>query len=230
MYRSTDDGNNWAAANAGIGHKNIESMLVMDSTVLAGTNGFGVFRSTDNGTTWVPANSGLGNMYVWALASIKGNVFAGTFGGVYSSPDRGTSWSSVNTPGMGFPVYSLVVCDSELYAGTYCRGIWKRPISEMITAVSISVVGPPAHFGLGQNYPNPFNPSTTIRYTVPSKTHVVLSVFNTLGQQVATVVDEVEEPGEHIVRFDGSGLASGVYFYRLKVGESVQTKSCALVR
>ena len=115
------------------------------------------------------------------------------------------------------------------------------------TTVSItSQPGTPQTFALDQNYPNPFNPSTVIRYALPGRASVVLEVFNTLGQQVATLVSETEEPGFHEVRFDGSGLASGLYFYRLAAhsasalpgtgapaggsGDFVQTKRLLLLR
>ena len=80
------------------------------------------------------------------------------------------------------------------------------------------------------NYPNPFNPTTTIRYALPSRSHVALAVFNTLGQEVATLVNESQDAGHHDVRFDTSGLASGVYFYRLRAGEYVQTRRLMLLR
>ena len=83
---------------------------------------------------------------------------------------------------------------------------------------------------LSQNYPNPFNPSTTIRYALPQRSHVTLTVFNTLGQHVATLVDAVEDAGFHNVRFDGSGVASGVYLYRLRAGGYVEVKKLVLVR
>lgn len=88
----------------------------------------------------------------------------------------------------------------------------------------------PVAFELSQNYPNPFNPSTTIRYALPSRSHVTLTVFNTLGQEVATIVNESQDAGYHEVRFDGSGLASGVYFYRLRAGGYLATKRLVLVR
>ena len=87
----------------------------------------------------------------------------------------------------------------------------------------------PLSFGLEQNYPNPFNPSTTIRYALPAKSYVTLFVFNTLGQQVATLVDDTQEAGYHEVRFDGVNLASGVYFYRLQTGGFVQTRKMLLL-
>jgi hypothetical protein len=83
---------------------------------------------------------------------------------------------------------------------------------------------------LEQNYPNPFNPVTTIRFGLPARSHVTLSVFNTIGQQVATLVEGEQEGGYHEVRFDGSTLASGVYFYRLHAENFVQTKRLLLLR
>jgi len=88
----------------------------------------------------------------------------------------------------------------------------------------------PASYSLEQNYPNPFNPSTTIRYGLPQTSNVVLVVYNSLGQQVAMLVNGEEAPGEHSVRFDGSKLASGVYIYRLTAGTFSQTRRLLLIR
>jgi hypothetical protein len=88
----------------------------------------------------------------------------------------------------------------------------------------------PCDFRLFQNYPNPVNPTTTIRYALPSRSNVTLMVFNSLGQEVATLVNGSEEAGYHDVRFDGTRLASGVYFYRLRAGEYVASKQLILVR
>jgi len=82
---------------------------------------------------------------------------------------------------------------------------------------------------LSQNYPNPFNPSTTIRYVLPQKSRVTLSVINTLGQEVANLVNGEYEAGFHETTFDASGLSSGVYFYRIQAGEFVATKRLLLL-
>jgi hypothetical protein len=83
---------------------------------------------------------------------------------------------------------------------------------------------------LGHASPNPFNPFTTIRYGLPQMSAVLLTVFNTLGQEVAVLVQGNEEEGYHEVRFDGSNLASGVYYYRIQSGDFVQTRKLLLLR
>ena len=83
-------------------------------------------------------------------------------------------------------------------------------------------------FSLEQNYPNPFNPVTTIRYSLASTVPVQLTVYDILGKRVAVVLNERQEAGEHRVTFNGRGLASGVYFYRLQAGSFVQTKKFLL--
>ncbi len=90
--------------------------------------------------------------------------------------------------------------------------------------------GVPAAFSLEQNYPNPFNPSTTIRYGLPRRSHVTLTVFNTLGQQVATLVQGEQEGGFHEAVFDASGLSSGVYLYRLQPGSTMLTHKMLFIR
>jgi len=77
---------------------------------------------------------------------------------------------------------------------------------------------------LYQNYPNPFNPATQIRYALTGRSEVTLTVYNTLGQRIASLVHETQDRGYYQVSFDGGGLSSGVYFYRLQAGSSVSTR------
>jgi len=88
----------------------------------------------------------------------------------------------------------------------------------------------PARFALLQNYPNPFNPTTVISYQLPVASSVRLVVYDMLGRDVAVLVNEKKEPGNYEVQFDGSGLSSGVYFYRLTAGDFVSTKRMLLIR
>ncbi len=88
-------------------------------------------------------------------------------------------------------------------------------VPDIIASVHATKDGFPTQFSLLQNYPNPFNPSTTISYQLSTVSRVTLKVFDVLGREVATLMNEVEKPGSYGVRFDGSRLASGVYFYKL---------------
>ena len=88
----------------------------------------------------------------------------------------------------------------------------------------------PGEFILHQNHPNPFNPVTTIEFSIPASLFAHLSVYNLLGERVATLVDEELQAGTHIRRWDASGMPSGVYFYRLQAGEFVETRKLILLR
>ncbi len=88
----------------------------------------------------------------------------------------------------------------------------------------------PTSFTLSQNYPNPFNPSTVIKYSVPKSGIVTLKVYNMLGQEVATLVNQVQNSGNYIVNFNADGLASGVYMYRIQSGDFSLTKKMELLK
>ena len=88
----------------------------------------------------------------------------------------------------------------------------------------------PVSFTLNQNYPNPFNPNTVISYQLPASSTVQLSVFDNLGRKVTTLVDSRQQSGSHSVKFDGSALASGIYFYELRVGDNIQRKSMMMIK
>ena len=88
----------------------------------------------------------------------------------------------------------------------------------------------PASFSLAQNYPNPFNPSTRIEFALPRSSFVTLSVFNMLGERVATIVSDRMNPGTHTVRWDATGQPSGVYFYRLEAEGFNQTRRLIVLR
>ena len=94
----------------------------------------------------------------------------------------------------------------------------------------IEVYAAPATYSLSQNFPNPFNPSTTINYQLPVNAHVTLKVFDILGNEIVTLVNEEKSAGEHNVEFDASHLGSGIYFYSIIAGEFYQSKKMLLVK
>jgi hypothetical protein len=130
-------------------------------------------------------------------------------------------------------VYSLgFTRDSYLLVGTNGEGIYR---SNVVTGIEDGIGSEPTTFLLHQNFPNPFNPSTQIRFSLPSEANVKLTIYNLLGQHVATILEGKLNAGVHSVPWNGrsqSGIpmASGVYFYRLKAGSFVETKKMLLLR
>ena len=108
--------------------------------------------------------------------------------------------------------------------------IIKTPSGETWTKEIALSVAPPDKFELLQNYPNPFNPQTKIDYILPRGSRVKVIVYNVLGQEVRTLVNEAQDAGYKSVVFDGSNLPSGVYLYRVQMGDVVQGKSMLLLR
>lgn len=95
---------------------------------------------------------------------------------------------------------------------------------------SVSETGQPVSFALKQNYPNPFNPSTTIEYTVAQSGPVTIKVYNALGQEVATVLNENLPAGQYETKFDGANLSSGVYIYKMTAGSYTESKKMVLMK
>jgi hypothetical protein len=225
-FRSTDDGTTWSAAWTGLTNPPVMSLAASGSHLFAGTYG-GVFLSTDSGAHWT--GTGLSPAWVNSLRLTDGNLFAGTDRGVFVSTDLGTTWNAASVGLTATFVFSLGISGGSLFVGTN-SGAWGRPLQEMFTSIPVPLTAIPSRFSLQQNYPNPFNPSTSIRYSLQVRSHVTLSVFNTLGQLVSTLVNGSEEAGYHDVRFDASGLASGAYFYRLQARDFVQSKKLIVLR
>ena len=233
MFRTTDKGLTWEEIDNGLTNPFVNALLVTPpGVVFAGTGGFfatGVFRSTDRGTHW--EHTALDSVMVSGLtSSADGTMFAGTSrSGVFSSTDNGDTWNEENSGLTSLHVTALAVSpEGFLFAAADSGGMFRS--SEPLAPVVDHPAGRAESFWLAQNYPNPFNPSTTITYALPARSHVALAVFNTLGQEVATLVRGEQEAGYHEVVFGASGLSSGVYFYRLTAGAFAATKKLVLTR
>jgi photosystem II stability/assembly factor-like uncharacterized protein len=230
-YRSTDDGNTW---NEIVGINSAVLCFACDSSgvIFAGGTGYlygNLWMSSDEGLTWSITSNGLpreiGSICIDSVELMFAGIING--GGVWRSTDHAGSWIEINA-GLGDKrITGLAISkDGYLFAATM-SGIWQTV--SPVTSLSETPRSVPNGFSLAQNYPNPFNPSTTIRYCLPHKSAVHLTVYNALGQQVATLVEGEKEAGYHEVQFDGKNLASGVYFYRLQAGDFVQTRRLVLI-
>lgn len=143
------------------------------------------------------------------------------------STDEGASKSDVitfyingypATPTSGTPVWTS-------------GGLTELDLSSLVTSVEEKEQSEvPQNYELFQSYPNPFNPTTTIQFALPKRSEVSLKLFDVLGREVATLLDEELQPGEYKVVFEAEGLSSGVYFYRIQAKGLVRTKKLMLLK
>jgi hypothetical protein len=146
----------------------------------------------------------------------------------FTSARNSSTWTFTYTP--------QVAGAKKLYAAGVVNGhpgSWSMAADYAVTAAS-STAGvdneQPVEFRLNQNYPNPFNPSTIISYSIPQRSRVTLEVFALDGSKVATLVDENQDAGTHQATFKATGIASGVYLYRIVSATSTATRKLMLIR
>ena len=230
VFVSTDAGSSWVAANTGLWNAGVRSLASNGSNLFAGTS-TGVFVSPNYGKTWNV--SAFQCCFVYGLSVIGHTLFAGTpsriggGGGVCISTDNGLSWVDYNR-GLGGDGKSFAAAGNYVFVGALFRGLYRIPLSQVVS-VSELISRAPQAFALDQNYPNPFNPSTTIKFELPRTSKVSLGVYDILGREVCVLVNEEREAGAYEAKFDGTNLASGVYFYRIQAGSFVQTKKLLLL-
>jgi hypothetical protein len=194
---------------------------------------YDIFCSTDTGATWTTLNrlDPYTNITVTCLAVHDTIIYFGTdTQGVNFSLNGGTTWTNENSSSPS--ARTLLVVGPNLFAGGYSvvGSVYRRPLSEMLTRVENKSKQTLSTFFLNQNYPNPFNPSTTISFTIPSRSLVTLKVFDLLGKEVTTIFSKEISAGNHSTQWNASNIASGVYFYRLQSGSFVDIKKLLLLR
>lgn len=255
FYESTDGGLNWNFvhqalythdpnyAPQGYPVRRIVFKTPDDGWAIGGISGVEVrSRTTDGGQTWIESTfsggSSLQGMYF--LDAINGWAVGGANAGtkILHTSDAGQSWiqqgHDINSNGV--PVNNTVLngifmtgAAEGWIVGKYGT-VLKTTSGGMVTAIEDVEMSVPLDFELGQNYPNPFNPSTTIEFSLARESFVELTVTNTLGKKVATLVHGTHPAGRHAVHFEAVDLPSGVYFYTLRSGGIAITKRLMLMK
>jgi hypothetical protein len=225
VFSTTDNGATWV--HTSLNTESVNALAVSENNILAGT-GSGVFKSVNNGVDWTQTS--LNNVAVLSLAVSGNNVFAGTlFHGIYISNDNGTTWAQRNEGFGNFQVNAMAILNGYVFAGTYGDSIYRRPIDELIGIKPISQQVP-SHFSLSQNYPNPFNPSTKFKIEIAKFSFTKVSIFDVLGREVASLVNQQLQPGTYEMNWDATSEPSGVYFCKLTVGDFTETKKMILIK
>ncbi|OGU73040.1 MAG: hypothetical protein A2V93_07205 [Ignavibacteria bacterium RBG_16_34_14] len=254
VWVTTDYGNNWTDVSLGpeLPDRWVTRVVVdpEDANIIYATfSGLKwrdplphVFKSTDMGSSWTNISYNLPDAPVNAFAVDNNNpdwLYVGSDVGAFVSFNGGISWEVL---GIGLPVvsvYDMKIHPTENYLaiGTHGRSMYRLDLNQLTVGVdedNISV----KNFELFQNYPNPFNPTTKIKFVIPSgvilseakNLFVTLKVYDILGREVATLVNEEKSPGEYEVEFDASQLSSGIYFYKLEAGNYSETKKMVLLK
>ncbi|MEO8168742.1 MAG: YCF48-related protein, partial [bacterium] len=228
--KTTDAGISWSPMNVASQFVNLSTVFFSDTNTGYISASNGVYKTTTGGETWFSAGAPAGG---YTNIQFRGSFgYAITSGGkIIKTTDAGTSWfvqPTVTTNSL----YALYFnSDNFVYAGGLLGTMLKALPTELNpTSVSDTRNEIPVSFSLDQNYPNPFNPSTTIAFRIPQNTFVSLSVYNILGQELATLVSSEMNTGVHEVRWNASGQASGVYFYQLKANGYTTTKRMVLLK
>jgi hypothetical protein len=130
------------------------------------------------------------------------------------------------------PFFMTVVLDADSVQLVQNNGtvVMLTSFEEVIIVTDVPRGTVPKEFSLSQNYPNPFNPSTTINFSISQTEKVNLKIYDVLGREVATLVNEQKAPGNYEVKFNAGNFASGMYLYRLQAGDFVQTKKMILMK
>jgi photosystem II stability/assembly factor-like uncharacterized protein len=239
VYRSTDLGRTWVFSIVGTTSKDSTtqtfSVDFRDNLVGSACRRDSTLWSTsDGGITWQQIGSRLPTWFFYAcfVKSTNTAMFAGIGNASVAAANLDTRsilvYQDTTKKNLSFN-YGMF---PTLTRGYMSNGLHRRFYSIVFSTPTEvrTETRMPSDFSMAQNFPNPFNPTTTIRYGLPQRSNVLLTVFNTLGQKVESLVQETQDVGYHEVRFDGSALASGVYFYRIQAGAYGDTKKLLILR
>ena len=247
LVRSSNAGDDWEHLFPMMYVSDIEFYGREDQKIFV-TDGFKILCSLDSGSSWENIFE-TDSLRIENISLTKNGdkLFALGITLFYGLPrtyliytdDNGDNWDEIQ-----LPIFDLVTGmdldnNDNIYIASKSSGVYK--ISKSLVTVNENDFPEIYDFKLSQNYPNPFNPTTKIKFTVPHHSgqsnvgnenvrSVQLKVYDLLGNEIATLVNEAKTTGTYEVEFDGSRLTSGIYFYQLKAGKYSTTKKMLLIK
>jgi photosystem II stability/assembly factor-like uncharacterized protein len=242
IYSSSDNGNTWAGSLSRSDPIQDQFLCLYNDNGKLFAGGFmGLYLSTDLGNSWTaqyrntvsPEGKVIGLGIFRDVVSYNQSLVAAVdFTSIQISRDNGKSWSSFSDGLISdWTFAAFAIKPPYIWAITRFFGnAYRRSLTDIVTEVRKNTASLPNEYSLRRNYPNPFNPSTTIRFDIPISSFVTLKVYNIVGQEVATLVNEKREAGRYEVDFNASNLASGMYFYSLTADNFVSTLKFIFIR
>jgi hypothetical protein len=245
IFKSTNGGVTWTnlnvTENSQIPTRFMSNILVeSNGDVVVSLSGFGtrhMYKSTNGGSNWfiidpyfgepglpdVPVN----DFIIYQSEEDSKYYIAATDIGVFYSDGISGDWYEIYD---GMP--NNVVMDIEKYGtmlrvATLGRGAWEMNFASMDDKLKKTQA---YNYSLKDNYPNPFNPSTNISFTLAKNENVKIIIYDITGREIKTLINEFKNKGEYTVKFDGTNLASGLYFYKLVTDNFTETKKMLLVK
>jgi len=231
LLKSTDMGRTWNVVYDSVPW--FEDIAVFGDTAWFSYSNK-VLKTTDAGNSWETVNvfnfQG-SSFWGFGIDFVSSKIgYAGTYDSrVFKTTDGGTIWIEEDFPS-AMPIFAIdFVDDQRGWTFGNIGTILKRdPNYTDIQNEDISSYA--TYFNLSQNYPNPFNPSTSIHYAISSPQFVTIKVYDLLGKEIVTLVNEEKPAGNYEVEFNAANLPSGIYFYRIKAGNFIETKKMVLLR
>jgi photosystem II stability/assembly factor-like uncharacterized protein len=247
---STDGGQTWVINNPGNPALAITYVINFNGSVYGITSGSGVHKFNSTSKIWESASKGLPDPASFqiskAFTGFGNTLYVATIGfldskvSIFSSVDNGANWNAVSTIGLAAlnaatSSTSFAVTSQNLFLYDYQSSGSTAAVYKMAnaaTSVKQTSDETPSSFELSQNYPNPFNPETTITYSITKPSNISLKVYDVLGNEVTTLVNEFQQTGTYSASFNTQhfSLSSGIYFYTLQTNGFVSTKKMNLIK
>ena len=242
IFKTTNGGNNWFFQDSISGYGYYKRIKFLNDQTGWVAGNYVVKKTTNGGTTWIQQDTAVLN-YDWhddiSIVSDKIAYTTGIIGNLFQTTNGGINWNKTNL-NTQYDLTSLYFISGNTGWVVGQRGLIMKTSTGGVTfSNNNSKVVSPEKYTLSQNYPNPFNPMTIVKYSIPSifspldkggLRGVTLKVYDILGREVITLVNEKQNPGTYEVKFDGSKLSSGIYFYTLTAGYFKETKKLVLLK
>lgn len=227
ILKTTNGGNYWFYQNYNVvgGMFNTVHFLDDNTGFAAGSD---IYKTTDGGNNWLQYGF---NHNVMSIKMLSQNLAyaSGSSGRIIMTTNGGNNWNII-VSGTTQQLYSINFVDNLTGWSMGDGGTILKTITGGITSIKTIEIETPSSFSLSQNYPNPFNPSTQIKIDIPKSSDVKILIYNMIGKEIVTLVNEKLLPGTYTVDWNASDYPSGVYFYRMMSGNFIQTKQMILLK